>query len=297
MIQTIAQMFRVGWKQSLVASFIVLCLLLLVHILSVLARNAWKTSLDVQQQLGVFIYLRDDAAEEGVKLLEEMKQAGLTTTFFSKDDAFRLLAKKLPDVLDQLSVYGIDNPLPPTVYIVYRNQEQYEAMKSIVGRYDSIISTLDNLSLSSSFEEQTRRASRLVTMMHVIFALCILLIVWVVVMIGMVISYIVTNFFYRFQQQVELTSLLGGSRWVVLAPFVWVITSIMFIARLWGVSLSWYGAVQIDAYFLEVLETSFMRTYLPAWSRWVRLLAELFILWIISVVLIDLQIRWFLRKR
>jgi cell division protein FtsX len=177
MIQTIAQMFRVGWKQSLVASFIVLCLLLLVHILSVLARNAWKTSLDVQQQLGVFIYLRDDAAEEGVKLLEEMEQAGLTTTFFSKDDAFRLLAKKLPDVLDQLSVYGIDNPLPPTVYIVYRNQEQYEAMKSIVGRYDNIISTLDNLSLSSSFEEQTRRASRLVTMMHVIFALCILLIV------------------------------------------------------------------------------------------------------------------------
>jgi hypothetical protein len=51
-------------------------------------------------------------------------------------------------------------------------------------------------------------------------------------MIGMVISYIVTNFFYRFQQQVELTSLLGGSRRVVLAPFVWVISSIMFIARL-----------------------------------------------------------------
>gem|GEM_PF-3713834 len=52
-----------------------LCLLLLTHILSILAWNSWKTSLDVQEQLGVFLYLRDDATERGVKLIEEMKQA------------------------------------------------------------------------------------------------------------------------------------------------------------------------------------------------------------------------------
>lgn len=156
----------------------------------------------------MFLYLRDDVEDRGVKLLEEMKQAGLTTTFFSKDDAFRLMAKKLPDILDQLAVYGIDNPLPPTLYIVYKNQEQYESMKSIVSRYDDAISTLDNISLKSSFEEQTWRASKLVTMMQVLLAICAVLIGGVIVMIGMVISYIVTNFFYRFQQQVELTSLL-----------------------------------------------------------------------------------------
>jgi len=208
--------------------------------------------------------LRDDVEDRGVKLLEEMKQAGLTTTFFSKDDAFRLMAKKLPDIIDQLGVYGIENPLPPTLYIVYKNQEQYESMKSIVSRYDDAISTLDNISLKSSFEEQTRRASRLVTMMHVLLAICLVLIGGVVVMIGMVISYIVTNFFFRFQQQVELTSLLGGSWWVVVAPFVWVIMSIMLLAWLGSVIVTWYGAVQVDTYFLDVLETSFLRTYLPA---------------------------------
>lgn len=75
MFQTIRQMFRVSWKQSLIASFIVLCLLLLVHILSVLAWNARKTSTEVQQQLGVFLYLRDDATDRGVKLIEELEQA------------------------------------------------------------------------------------------------------------------------------------------------------------------------------------------------------------------------------
>lgn len=297
MIQTILQMIRVGWKQSLIASFIVLCLLLLIHMLSILARNAWKTTGDVQQQLWVFLYLRDDVEDSGVKLLEELQEAWLTTTYFSKDDAFRLLAKKLPDILEQLSVYGIQNPLPPTIYIVYKNQEQYESMKSIVSRYDDAISTLDNVTLKSSFQEQTWRASRLVTMMQVLLAICTVLIWWVVVMIGMVISYIVTNFFYRFQQQVELTSLLWWSRWVVVSPFVRVILSILFLARVGWVSITTYAATQVNTYFLDVLETSFLRTYVPAWSWWAWFLAELIVMRIIWTLLIDVQIRLFLRKR
>lgn len=130
----------------------------------------------MQQQLGVFVYLQDDATQEGIKLLDELQQAGLTTTFFSKDDAFRLLANRLPDVLQQLSVYGIENPLPPTVYIVYRNQQQYESMRSIIARYGHIINTSDSLSLADSFQDQVSRSSKLVTMMHVLFSICVLLI-------------------------------------------------------------------------------------------------------------------------
>jgi hypothetical protein len=40
-----------------------------------------------------------------------------------------------------------------------------------------------------------------------------------------------------------------------------------------------------------------LRTYLPAWSRGIWLLAELFCLRCITIVLIDIQIRLFLRKR
>lgn len=297
MFQTIRQMFRVSWKQSLIASFIVLCLLLLVHILSVLAWNARKTSTEVQQQLGVFLYLRDDATDRGVKLIEELEQAWLTTTFFSKDDAFRLMAKKLPNILEQLSAYGIENPLPPTIYIVYRNQEQYEAMKSVVSRYDDAVSTLDNISLKSSFEEQTRRASKLVTMMHVLLAICFVLIGGVLIMIGMVMSYIVTNLFYRFQSQIELTALLGGAWRVIVAPFVWVIMAIMLVSWLGAIWITWYGALQVDAYFLDVLETSFLRVYVPAWSWGLWFFTELALLWIIGIALVDTQIRLFLRKK
>lgn len=289
-------MMRVWWKQFIVALFLIVCLLLLVHILALWARNAKRISTQVQQQLWVFVYLRDDAGQEAVKFVEELQQAWLQTTFFSKDDAFRILAKKLPNILDSLEKYGIKNPLPPTIYIVYQNQEQYEAMKSVVSRFSETISTSDNLWLQVSFQEQTWRASKLVTMMQILLTIAWLLIWWVLVMIGMIISYIVTTLFFRFQQQVEITSLLWWSRFTILRPFVVIIFWILFLSRLISISFSRLMIEQIDKYFIDLMESSFKQMYLPSWQKWVRFLSELFFLCLFWFVLIDIQIRLFLRK-
>ncbi len=296
MISTVKQMMRVWWKQFIVALFLIVCLLLLVQILALWARNAQRISTQVQQQLWVFVYLRDDAGQEAVKFVEELQQAWLQTTFFSKDDAFRILAKKLPNILDSLEKYGIKNPLPPTIYIVYQNQEQYEAMKSVVSRFSETISTSDNLWLQVSFQEQTWRASKLVTMMQILLTIAWLLIWWVLVMIGMIISYIVTTLFFRFQQQVEITSLLWWSRFTILRPFVVIIFWILFLSRLISISFSRLMIEQIDKYFIDLMESSFKQMYLPSWQKWVRFLSELFFLCLFWFVLIDIQIRLFLRK-
>jgi cell division protein FtsX len=296
MISTVKQMMRVWWKQFIVALFLIVCLLLLVHILLLWARNAQRISSQVQQQLWVFVYLRDDAGQEAVKFVEELQQAWLQTTFFSKDDAFRILAKKLPNILDSLEKYGINNPLPPTIYIVYQNQEQYEAMKSVVSRFSETISTSDNLWLQVSFQEQTWRASKLVTMMQILLTIAWLLIWWVLVMIGMIISYIVTTLFFRFQQQVEITSLLWWSRFTILRPFVVIIFWILFLSRLISISFSRLMIEQIDKYFIDLLESSFKQMYMPSWKQGRWILWELFFLCLFWFTLIDVQIRLFLRK-
>ena len=297
MRDTVQQMIRVWWKQMIVSSFLIFCLLFLVHILGILWWNARSTSLRVQQQLGVFVYLQDDATEEGIKLIDELQQASLTTTFFSKDDAFRLLANRLPDVLQQLSAYGIENPLPPTIYIVYRNQQQYESMRSIIARYDHIINTSDRLSLTDSFNDQLSRSSKLVTMMHVLFLVCLLLIWWVLVMIATVLSYIVTTLLYRFRQQVEITSLLWWSWWVMLSPFMSIIALVIFLAWILSTWLSWYGGQRLDTYFLDLLDSSFFALYLPqgAWS-W-RLLTELFVLMWLWMMLVQIRAWHFFRTQ
>lgn len=289
-------MMRVWWKQFIVALFLIVCLLLLVHILLLWARNAQRISSQVQQQLWVFVYLRDDAGQEAVKFVEELQQAWLQTTFFSKDDAFRILAKKLPNILDSLEKYGINNPLPPTIYIVYQNQEQYEAMKSVVSRFSNTISTSDNLWLNVSFQEQTWRASKLVTMMQIVVSIASILIGWVIVMIGMIVSYIVTTLFFRFQQQVEITSLLWWSRFTILRPFVIIVLGILFVSRLLTISFSRLIIEKIDTYFVSLLESSFKQMYMPSWKQGRWILWELFFLCLFWFALIDVQIRLFLRK-
>lgn len=63
MWQTLRQMIHVSWKQLVVAFFLVSSLLILLQILVVFAWNARQTSQQVQNNLGVFLYLRDDAVQ------------------------------------------------------------------------------------------------------------------------------------------------------------------------------------------------------------------------------------------
>ena len=65
-------------------------------------------------------------------------------TFYSKEDAFNVLEKKLPNVIGNLQQYGIPNPLPPTLYVLFDNQKEYDALKEIVLDYESIIINLDD---------------------------------------------------------------------------------------------------------------------------------------------------------
>lgn len=70
----VRQMMRVSRKQSLIAFFLTTCLILLLHILVVFARNAKQTATNVQDHVGIFLYLRDSAIGEGVKMLEEFTE-------------------------------------------------------------------------------------------------------------------------------------------------------------------------------------------------------------------------------
>lgn len=173
------------------------------------------------------------------------------------------MAKKLPNILGQLEKYGIQNPLPPTIYVTYRDQLQYETIRSIVARHDVAISNLDNLSLNTSFQEQTRRVSKLVTMMHIVISVCIFLVIGVIVMIAMIVSYIITTLFYRFQSQLELATLIGGSWSVILAPFLLMISLILSLAWISSNILGVISSQRINTYFLDALEVSFIQHYLP----------------------------------
>jgi cell division protein FtsX len=59
--------------------------------------------------------------------------------FSSKDDALAFLQKKIPDVVSNFQKFGIDNPLPATLYVMFDNDSKYEALKTIILKNKDII--------------------------------------------------------------------------------------------------------------------------------------------------------------
>jgi cell division protein FtsX len=59
--------------------------------------------------------------------------------FSSKDDALAFLQKKIPDVVNNFQKFGIDNPLPATLYVMFDSDSKYESLKTIILKNKDII--------------------------------------------------------------------------------------------------------------------------------------------------------------
>jgi len=71
----------------------------------------------------------------------------LKVEFYSKEDAFKLLEKRMPEIIKNFEKYGIDNPLPPTIYVIFDDKEKYDRLVSTINNYKDIIINTDDVSL------------------------------------------------------------------------------------------------------------------------------------------------------
>ena len=126
-------------------------LLMLINIFSGLVYGINHVSDNVKSKLGMYLYIKEDPRQvdeiyNNVKnLSQELSQAGMKITYYSKADALDKLQKKIPDVVKNFSKYGIKNPLPPTLYITFQEEKDLDQLKFIIAKYTSIISNTTEL--------------------------------------------------------------------------------------------------------------------------------------------------------
>lgn len=153
----------------------------------------------------------------------------METTFFSKEQAFQRLTAQVPDVLPDLEKYGVDNPLPATIYVTFRSEEEYQILKSIVIRYAALISNSNDISSGVRFSQQEQRIQTAMNMMQGVQSLGILLIIGVVVIMIAFVWYSCIINVTSFREQVALEKLLGVPLWKVLMPFLLQIVTMVFV--------------------------------------------------------------------
>jgi cell division protein FtsX len=111
----------------------------------------------------MYFYIKDIPGQESeiytevMTMKDELKAKGLTAMFSSKADALKFLEKKIPNVVENFQKYGVDNPLPATLYVMFKNKSQYEDLKQIILKHKDIILNIKDVDPDKTIKQQENR--------------------------------------------------------------------------------------------------------------------------------------------
>ena len=190
----------------------------------------------VRDKLWVYLYL-DDAPEmeslvtaEALDIVNKLHGLGIESQYYTKEDAFSILKKKLPEVTADLEKYGISNPLPPTLYIVFDDENQRTQVKNIVVEYSDIIQNSQDIDESwFSFSEQERRVVDVLNVISIARVSMLFLLFVLGAIVVALILFLVESIYQRMYSDVEVKVLSGVSYGRISLPFLMVWVSVFFL--------------------------------------------------------------------
>lgn len=301
--KNVLHMMRTSRFQLFSLIFIGSFLLLFTNILIVVAQYMQSTGATVRQKLGIYFYLDDATSSpqdtvytQTIQLLSELEQVGLQADFYSKEDAFRLLEKRLPNVIGNLEKYGIANPLPPTLYVTFRNQQDYEVLKSLIIRYDDIIMNMEDLQASWSFDQQQNRVAKVIGLTNFVSYGAYFLIAIILVIIIAFLLYAIQINFFRFQTQIELEKLLWATYGQIKAPFLWYVLAALCMACLLNATYLAIIFNYINTYFIDVFGASVYSIVATPLHMGTLLITESIIIIFLCLVFTQLYLGKLLRR-
>lgn len=289
---TTRQMIKSSWTHILSLIGIISFLLFFLNLLFILSYNAQVFNENVKEKLGIYLYLddADEAADlvysEAIDMKSKLETAGMRVQFYSKEDAFQILEARLPNVIENFEKYGIDNPLPPTMYVQFNNEEDYSLMKQVVLQHEDVIMNLDDLESDGfAFTEQERRSANVINLTNFITNFGYFLIV---VILAIIIAFLLFGLkltFYRFREQIEVEKLLWADYLRIKKPFLIIAVVVLVSAFALMLVYFWWFLWVIDEYFRSVFQISAWEYLLPSISRvWEFLAEEAVILIVLSLL-------------
>ena len=167
----------------------------------------------LQDKLGMYFYIKDDPTTQSITykkviaLQDELAKQDIKTTFSSKEDALTFLEQKIPDIMSNFDRFGVQNPLPSTLYVMFHNQAQYDTLKTTLANYKDII--LNSKDVDSGIQQQEARTLSLINLMNFVEILMIV-VAFVLVAVVLAILAMLTVFFTKhFHKHLEIRHILG----------------------------------------------------------------------------------------
>jgi cell division protein FtsX len=163
----------------------------------------------------MYFYIKDDATQtertytKVMKLKDELIKQGIQAQFSSKDDALKFLEQRLPEVLNNLKQYNIDNPLPATLYVAVSTEQEYQQLKQTILEYRSIITNVEDLDKAKTLKAQEQRIIKTIGIANGVVVFSYLLILMLFVIMVSVVIGLVRQYVYKHRRLIEVKKLLG----------------------------------------------------------------------------------------
>lgn len=280
--EDVYSMIRVSLPRFILMSVIIGFLLFFLNVLVGVSNHAHSFSDTVQSKLGMYVYIDESEQTDAtynrvLSLQEELENAWVETRFVSKDDAEAFLVQRIPDIVEQFEYYDIENPFPPTLYIMIQNNQQYQEVVRIVPWYSEIILNIADLTSGRTLEDQEKRIIRTMQFTQAVIAVSYFLIIFFSVIITVIVLFILQQKAREYHDTIALKKLLGASYLQIKMPFL--VTGSFLLA--WG-------------FVVMLVLLLFTNTYLHQYDLSIAYFAELFDLSIAqdSVVVRDYVWQW-----
>ncbi len=200
--------------------------------------NEWTTKEDVGKNRDLVFSLKD-----------ELEKSWIKTKYISKEQALKSMPEYRIKALIELWVW---NPIPPKLYVTYKNKKQYEIVKNIINKkkYESVIKNINSVNMVSVEKQQeiTRKAIDFVSflkIMFIIFSLGLFVsILWVLLLL------IKVNF-YSFYTQIEVEKLLWFTYLQITLPFLFYVFVMVSLSFLFSLSYYWILIIKKIAPYFE----------------------------------------------
>ncbi|MFA7284975.1 MAG: hypothetical protein WC004_04095 [Candidatus Absconditabacterales bacterium] len=257
------QIIRDGLFQFFGISILVGFLLYLLHILLGLSFGVQQLSENIQHKLGAYFYIKDipgkadETYSKVIDMKDKLEKLGMQVTYLSKDDAIKSVGRRVPSVIESFEKYGIKNPLPATMYVLFNDIEQYDKLRKVVSMYEDIIANRDAISKTGEgIKEQERRILDTLGFTRFIVYLTYFLVIVLVVVIVSFLMLVVRTKFNSFHKLVSIQQLLGTDYFLIKTPFI--ITSIAIVVLGFLLSLLFFGITLyiIQGYTAMLFEAS-----------------------------------------
>ncbi len=259
-------------------------------------------------KLGMYFYITETITGDALNtqvlaLMKELDTAHISSEYLSQDDATQALKKRLPDIVTQFENYDIDAQLPSTLYISIRDEKEHKTLATLLPKYNSIITNLDDLGDGTSVRNQEQRVMKAIDFAQFLKqSSVVLIIIFIILMIGIV-SLLIYFKLKQFEELLSLKKIVGASYGQMRSPFLvfvalvllgWMMLSFAFTLL---VALVNTGKTQSLVYFSQLLWLENMNTgiWWLLFNGYGTLLmivsATALVIWIVSSLMVERKIR------